>query len=675
MTGPKAHRPLIVGTAGHIDHGKTALIRLLTGIDTDRLKEEKERGISIELGFASLTLPSGERLGVVDVPGHERFIKNMLAGAGGIDLILFVIAADEGVMPQTREHMDIIDLLGVRHGVVALTKVDMVEPDFTDIVEETVREYLQESCLKDAPIVRISSVTGEGKEELLAALERIAGQVVVGQRGNMTRLPVDRTFTMEGFGTVVTGTLWSGSLDEGQPVRIMPAGLATRIRSLEVHGERVPRALAGQRVAVGLHGVEKASIQRGDWVLGGEGPPATRLIDARLRALRSADKPLENSARVRFHLGSAEVLGRLILLDHNELKPGQEGWAQIRLEDEILTERGDHFVLRSYSPMHTIAGGVVVTAGVGKRRRFRDEDLEALRQAERGTPEERVLAVLERRGAMGGDAAVLAKESGCTALEVEQALERLCAGGQVVRVSKRLVTARSGYQGAAVRLTGIVTGHQTANPLSWGISKSELKKRVESAMPAELVDHWLQRAVEEGTVFVRNDRLRTGSDQLTLTPEHELLRQTVLDVITAASFEGRKQVELLSDIRAWLAGGRLTGEAAGRLKALPAERLAADAEALLRLLTDAGELTRVPPDFFYSSALLADAVRRVRAFFANQPEMKVADLKDILGVSRKQAVPLLEYLDQARITQRQGDLRVPGSKFHAAGAGEGDAAQ
>jgi selenocysteine-specific elongation factor len=377
---------------------------------------------------------------------------------------------------------------------------------------------------------------------------------------------------------------------------------------------------------------------------------------------------------VRFHLGSAEVLGRLILLDHDELKPGQEGWAQIRLEEEILTERGDHFVLRSYSPMHTIAGGVVVTAGVGKRRRFREEDLEALRQAERGTPEERVLAVLQRRGGQGGDVAVLAKESGCTALEVEQALEKLCSGGQAVRISKRLVAANSGYQEAAVRLEGIIAGHQRGNPLSWGLSKSELKKRVESGIPAELVDHWLQRAVEGGTVFVRNDRLRTGSDRLDLKPEHELLRGAVLDVIAAASFEGRKQNELLEDIQARLLGGRLTGEAAGRLKALPAEKLAADTEALLHLLTDSGELTRVPPHFYYSSTLLAEAVQRVRAFFATHPEMKVADLKDVLGVSRKQAVPLLEYLDQARITQRQGDLRVPGSKFQAAEAGEGDAA-
>ncbi len=671
MTTLKAHRPLIVGTAGHIDHGKTALIRLLTGVDTDRLKQEKERGISIELGFASLTLPSGDRLGVVDVPGHERFIKNMLAGAGGIDLILFVVAADEGVMPQTREHMDIIDLLGVRHGVVALTKVDMVEEDFAEIVEETVREYLEGGCLQDAPIVRVSAVTGEGRDEVLGALDEVAARVVLGQRGNMTRLPVDRTFIMEGFGTVVTGTLWSGSLREGEPVRVMPAGITTRIRSLEVHNERVPQALAGQRVAVGLHGVDKAAIQRGDWVLAGDGPAPTRWVDAKLRVLRSAEKPLANSARVRFHLGAAESLGRLILLDRDEIPPGQEGWAQLRLEDEVLTERGDHFVLRSYSPMHTVAGGVVVTAGVGKRRRFRNEDLQALQAAEKGTPEERVLAVLRRRGGLGADAALLSKESGCTAAEVDDAVPALCEAGSAVRVGKRLVVSRAGFEEAGARLQGIVEGHQKGNPLSWGISKSELKKRVESAIQGELVEAWVQSAVAGGTLFVRHDRLRTGGAQLDLAPEHQLLRGAILEIVTAAGFAGRKQNELIGDLQAQLAGGRLRGEGLDRLKALAPAKLVADTEALLHLLADSGELTRVPPHFYFASSLLEDAIERVRAFFRDHGEMKVGDLKEMLGVSRKQAVPLLEFLDQSRVTQRSGDVRVPGPKLH----GSRDAAE
>ena len=650
------HRPLIIGTAGHIDHGKTALIKLLTGVDTDRLKQEKERGISIELGFTSLELPSGERLGVVDVPGHERFIKNMLAGAGGIDLILFVIAADEGVMPQTREHMDIIDLLGVEHGIIALTKIDMVEPEFVDIVEETVREYLAESCLKAAPIVRVSARTGEGRKEILAALAREATPLTAGERGRLPRLPIDRAFIMEGFGTVVTGTLWSGKLIEGAPVHIIPSGLATRIKSLEVHDERVKEALAGQRVAVSLHAIEKAAIRRGDWLLAGEKLPATRLVDAKLRVLRTAAKPLANSARIRFHLGSAEILGRLILLDSDELKPGQAGWAQLRLEERVLTERGDRFVLRTYSPMHTVAGGLVVTAGVGKRRRYRAEDLDALAQAEVGTPEERVCAVLGRAGSRGADRAHLARESGCTNDEVAAALTALIDAGEARAISKRLIVTPHGFELGAERLAGILTGYQRGNELSWGVQKSELKKRVEGAISADLVDAWVQQEAEAGHLFQRGDRLRHGSDRFDLSPAYEALKTGILDTIAGEGFAGRSRREVTEDLKA-----------AARVHAASPDAYEKDIDALLLLLLDAGEIVRVPPHFYFAAAAIVTAVARVRAFFAEHEEMRVADLKGMLEVSRKQAVPLLEYLDQARITQRDGDARRPGPKLHESG--------
>jgi selenocysteine-specific elongation factor len=649
------HRPLIVGTAGHIDHGKTALIRLLTGIETDRLKEERERGISIELGFASLVLPSGERLGVVDVPGHERFIHHMLAGVGGIDLILFVIAADEGVMPQTREHMDIIGLLGVERGVIALTKIDMVEPDFVDLVEETVREYLATSSLKDAPIVRVSSVTGEGKDAVLGALEAVAARVDVRDRGHLRRLPIDRVFTMEGFGTVVTGTLWAGALHEGETVRVLPEGITTRIKSLEVHNRRVPEALAGQRVAVLLHAVEKASIERGDWVLAGEEGAATTFVDARLRVLRSVGKPLENGARVRFHLGAAEVLGRVVLLEGEKLKPGTEAWAQLRLETPVVAERGDLFVLRTYSPMLTIAGGTVVTAGVGRRRRFRQDDLSALEQAEQGTVAERVYAVLARHGGLGADRAALARESGCTAAEVETAIRELTESGQASAVSKKLVVARARFDEAAARMRGDLEEYQRRTPLSWGQLKSELKKRVEGAIHADLVEAWVQQEAEAGRLFQRDDRLRTGSDRLEFAPAHEALRQRIVAAVEAAGFDGRKQREVLEAVRP---GGGAPGAAAS-------SGAVRDAEALLILLVDSGELIRVPPDFFFSRARLDDMARRVREFFATNREMKVADLKDLIGVSRKQAVPLLEYLDQSRLTLRQGDVRLAGPRLGA----------
>ena len=669
MTTRHAHRPLIVGTAGHIDHGKTALIRLLTGVDTDRLKQEKERGISIELGFASLTLPSGQQLGVIDVPGHERFIKNMLAGAGGIDLILFVIAGDEGVMPQTREHMDIIDLLGIERGVIALTKVDMVEADFVDIVEETVREYLDETCLKSAQVVRVSATTGEGREEILAALERVSAEVHLGERGHLTRLPIDRIFIMEGFGTVVTGTLWAGRLREGDSVRILPEGLTSRIKSLEVHNQKVGEALAGQRVAVVLHGVEKASIQRGDWVLAGdETTQATPLVDAQVRVLRSAEKPLTNGQRVRFHLGSAELLGRLVLLDGDELAPGTEGWVQLRLEKAILTERGDRFVLRTYSPMHTVAGGVVVTAGVGRRRRHRKEDLEALQHAASGSPEERVSAALARHGGRGAGRAELGKESGCTEEEVAGALAALVAASQARELSKRRIVAADGYATAAERLCGILEGYQRGNRLSWGILKSELKKRVESAIHADLVEAWVQEESHGGGLSVRGDRLRFGSDRLEFLPEHEALREMIYAYVREAGFSGRTHRELQEEVLARVRGGAQQGDGAKALRAMPADGLAKDIDALLLLLSESRDIARVPPHFFFSAELIDEAAERVRQFFRDHDEMRVADLKGLLEVTRKQAVPLLEHLDQTRVTQRRGDVRVAGPRLRAAEA-------
>ncbi|MBD3235577.1 MAG: selenocysteine-specific translation elongation factor [Candidatus Eisenbacteria bacterium] len=652
MAASSAHRPLIVGTAGHIDHGKTALIRLLTGVDTDRLKQEKERGISIELGFTSLQLPSGEQLGVVDVPGHERFVRNMLAGAGGIDLILFIVAADEGVMPQTREHMDIIDLLGVERGVVALTKTDLVEEEFLELVEETVGEYLAETCLRTAPIVRVSAQTGEGKADVLQALEQVAAEVQLGERGSLVRLPIDRVFTMEGFGTVVTGTLWAGRLREGETVRILPRDLTTRVKSLEVHGRRVGEALAGQRVAVALHAVEKSTIERGDWLLGGGSQrSATTFVDAQVRLLASAAAPIRSGQRMRFHLGAAELLGRLILLDADRLEPGKRGWAQLRLETPTLTERGDHFVLRTYSPMHTVAGGTVVTAGVGRRRRYRREDLAALDQAAAGTPRERVAAVVERYGARGCERAPLARESGSSGPEVEEALRELSETGLVVPVGRRRVVSRAGLTAAGERIRGILEAYQARAPLSWGLAKSELKKRVEGEIGADVVEAWVRSAAEAGRLFVRNDRLRVGSDRLVLNAAHEALRDAILDAVRQAGFAGQRQRELLAQVAA---RGHGPGSAAQR-----------EAEALLLLLVDSGEIVRIPPDFYFATSRVDEAIARLRDYFTSHAELTVGDLKDLLGVTRKQAVPLLEYLDQQRWTVRRGDARRRGPRLRA----------
>ncbi|MDD4170142.1 MAG: selenocysteine-specific translation elongation factor, partial [Desulfotomaculaceae bacterium] len=380
---------LIIGTAGHVDHGKTALVKAMTGVDTDRLKEEKERGISIELGFTSLELPSGRKAGIVDVPGHERFIKHMLAGAGGFDLVLLVIAADEGVMPQTREHLDIIQLLQVKKGVVVLTKADLVDEEWLELVTEEVREFLQDTVLEKAPLVTVSAVTGQGIAALLELLDHVAEETESKTAAGTPRLPVDRVFSVTGFGTVVTGTLVAGQLRVGDMVKVQPAGLTARVRSLQVHGKKVEVAGAGQRVAANLAGLEVEQVSRGSVVAGTDSLVPSHRLDVHLLLLDSADRPLKNRERVRFHIGSGETLGRVVLLDREELAPGATAYAQVELEEMVAAVKGDRFVIRSYSPLWTIGGGTVIDAAPGrKHKRFRSEVLGALATRERGTPEE-----------------------------------------------------------------------------------------------------------------------------------------------------------------------------------------------------------------------------------------------------------------------------------------------
>jgi selenocysteine-specific elongation factor len=636
------NRPCIVGTAGHIDHGKTLLIKMLTGIDTDRLKDEKKRGISIELGFASLTLPSGVRCGVVDVPGHERFIRNMLAGAGGIDVILLVIAADEGVMPQTREHLDIVDLLGASTGIVALTKIDMVEAEWKDLVLEDIREYLSETCLASAPIVPVSSTTGEGKENLLAHLEEAVAEAELTPRGRFTRLPIDRVFTMQGFGTVVTGTLWAGALHEGDRVAVAPAEIESRVKGLQVHSERVPTALPGQRVAVNLHGIPIEKIARGDWLVTPDAPPTTRLIQARLRCVRNSPYPIKNRMRIRFHLGASEILGRIIPLETDQLKPGEEGLVQIRLEGPALAERNDRFVLRSYSPMHTIGGGHIVDVSGTRRRRFRREDIDALHLAEEGTLEDRVLGEVTTRGALGIKESELPAKMGQTATDISPAVEQLLEQKMLRRIGKKMLFATDAVTEAGGLIVAALRDHQEKNSLSWGLLKSELKSRFDSRVHPDLIETWIQEQADAGELHIREDRLRYGTDQIDLSPAHAALTEKILSEIDGRAFAGPSTKELL--------------------EALGSHR---DAEELITHLVREGEIVRIPPDFLYRASRMDALRRQLREFFSVNSEMNVGAMKQILGVSRKQAVPLLEWCDRQRWTERRGDVRVAGARLEA----------
>lgn len=633
-------RACIIGTAGHIDHGKTLLIKMLTGTDTDRLKEEKERGISIELGFASLTTPSGVRCGVVDVPGHERFIRNMLAGAGGIDLILLVIAADEGVMPQTREHLDIVDLLGARDGVVAVTKIDMVDPDWRDLVIEDIRSYLANTCLEHAPIVPVSSVTAEGRALLLAEIDAAVARADLSPRGKFTRLPIDRVFIMQGFGTVITGTLWAGELHEGDRIRIEPKGIDSRIKSLEVHGERVEKAIAGQRVAVSVHGIDREECERGDWLVAGATPPTADLLQAQLRCVRNSPFPIKNRMRVRFHLGASEVIGRVVPLDAEEIPPGEEGFVEIRLESSVPAERGDRFVLRSFSPMRTLGGGTIVDVSGHHRKRFREADLAALRLAAEGSIEERVLGAVAQGGMLGFAESDLAGRLGQPAAEVAAALRPLVEAGTVRRIGRGILVTSEAMRDSESEMVALISEHQKKNPLQWGILKSELKSRLDRRVNPEVVEVWTQERQAAGEIHVRGDRLRVGEARIELPPALEQLRLQILADLDGRGFAAPSVKEL--------------SEAIGARK---------EFDDLVGLLIAEGELTRIPPDLIYPSARVEEMRTHLRAIFSRMAEMNVAALKDVLGVSRKQAVPLLEFFDRMRWTERRGDMRVAGPRL------------
>ncbi|MCA9729431.1 MAG: selenocysteine-specific translation elongation factor, partial [Candidatus Eisenbacteria bacterium] len=608
-------------------------------VDTDRLKEEKKRGISIELGFASLELPSGRRCGVVDVPGHERFIRNMLAGAGGIDLIVLVIAADEGVMPQTREHLDIIQLLGVDRGVVALTKVDLVDADWLELVQADVHDYLSRTTLKDAPIMPVSSVTGEGREALLARIDQELDELDMVQRGRFVRLPVDRVFTMEGFGTVVTGTLWGGSLDEGGKVRVEPRGLESRIKTLQVHNQHVPQALPGQRVAVCLHNVGRDEVERGDWLVpSNELRPVTKL-DVRLRAIDDLPKVIRHRSRIRFYLGASELMGRLVLLESEELKAGEATLAQVQLDEPVVAERGDRFVIRSYSPMRTLGGGMVLDVSGTRRRRYRKEDLAALRLVEEGTLDDRVHATVRAARGVGVLEVDLTQSIGQPPAEIRASVEQLLGENRLRRVGRSRLVAVDAFEEAGRTLEEAILAYEKANRLRFGPQKSEIKSRHSRAIHGEVAEAWFQQELEAGHLWVRGDQVRRSNEAPKLTPEMQALRTRMLDALADVGFSGPTQKAFLEEIKT------------------------KGADELLALLLSNQEIVRLPSDILLHAERVQELRGHAQSYFAEHAEMNIGALKDMLGVSRKNGVPLLEFMDQQGWTERHGDVRIAGSRL------------
>jgi selenocysteine-specific elongation factor len=640
---------VVVGTAGHIDHGKTSLVRALTGIDTDRLREEKRRGITIELGFAHLALPDGTVAGVVDVPGHERFVRSMAAGAGGIDLVVLVVAADEGVMPQTREHLDICRLLGVPRGLVAVTKSDLLPglgPGWLALLEQDVREVTRGTFLEGAPIVPVSAATREGLDRLVAELARLAAEVPERPADGPAFLPIDRAFSMKGFGTVVTGTLLSGELREGDETALLPPSPgvgALRVRSLQVHGAGTPRALAGQRTAVNLPGVEPAAIRRGQALVHPGVVPASSVVDVELALLAAAPRPLRHRAKLLLHVGTAQVPATVALLDRGELAPGATAFAQLRLGAPAAALPGQRFILRGFAVLEgrgkTVGGGRVLAVATPKRRRGRPEALRQLEVLARGEGEARVGAVLELAGPAGLDAASLSGRTALSPKAVAAALERLGAkGGAVLFDRERRSWVAGGVAGdLSLRLLRAVDAFHAEKPLAAGVGREELRGRLPAVVDPRLFQRLLAQLAERGELVLEGDHARRRGH-----------------AAASAGGAGGAKKDRLADV---LAKGGLTPP---RLSELPAAvgASAEDVHALLKLLAAEGRVVRVSSELWFDAAALAALRARLVAFLRERKAITTQEFKDLVGATRKHVIPLAEHFDEEKVTLRVGEKRV-----------------
>lgn len=631
---------IIIGTAGHIDHGKTTLIKALTGRDTDTLQEEKERGISINLGFTYFDLPSGKRAGIVDVPGHEKFVKNMLAGASGIDIVMLVIAADEGVMPQTREHFNIMSLLDVKKGIIVVTKKDMVDKEWLDVVIEDIRNYLKGTFLEDAGMVSVSSTTGEGIKELVKAIDELSEEVDEKKTDDYFRLPVDRVFTISGFGTVVTGTLINGIVSEGDRADIYPSQIETRVRNIQVHEQPVKSAFAGQRVAVNISGVKVENVKRGD-ILAPKGiMEPSMIIDCRLNLLKDAKNKLENRDRVRVYHGTNELFGRVVILDKEVVEPGDTCLAQIRLESPLSSLGGDRFVIRSYSPMITIGGGTIIDPNPTKRKRFDTGAIDELLKREHGNPYEIMEQILLKSSKVFPDISSLAKLSGIKESETGDVLKDLKKDGKLEDFSAGEIVYyvhTDFLKDIAAKITEHLGKYHAGNPLKSGISKEEIKSRFfEGNVKQKVFDEVLSILENRRVIRINNKYVSLYDFQIKLSPIRQKIRDKLIQIFSQSGVSGLEYEDA----------------------ALRVEGAASDTRMVFELLVDTGELVRINENMVITRSNYISALETLKTFLESNHEITLAQYRDLLDNSRKTAVALLEYFDQLKITRRVGDKRV-----------------
>jgi selenocysteine-specific elongation factor len=628
----------VLGTAGHVDHGKTALIKALTGVDTDRLKEEKERGITIELGFASLALPSGQTLGIVDVPGHEKFIKNMVSGAAGIDLVMMVIAADEGIMPQTKEHLHICSLLGISKGIVALTKIDLVEKDWLELVKSEIIEFLQGTFLEGAPILPVSAIKQEGLTDLIKAIDATVSNINEKADDGIFRLPVDRVFTMKGFGTVVTGTMVSDHIKTSEEIEILPGGITARIRGIQVHNQPVEEAWSGQRTAINLQGIEKSIIGRGNVLVRPKTVWPSKRLDVFVEFLASNSKNLKNRALVRLHAGTSEIIARIILLDKDELAPGQKAFAQLILANKDVIVAGDRFVLRSYSPVTTIGGGQIIDPLPLKHKRQNEKIITDLNILHNGSLPERISVIMERTGFSGINLRGLTFRLGVNAKKIREALESLLSNKKAILLDSEDTTAISAYfYNQLKELIGKnLAAYHKKNPLQEGISKEQLKETLGRAISAKLFNLALSSLGKKETIVSDKDNVRLAGHQVQLAGDLDSLRHNITRIYTEAGLTPPSLTDVVNDFK----------------------DQKAKAQSIIKLILKDGDLIKINEEMCFSSEVLGKLRDDYKAMLIKDGKATPATFKDLTGLSRKYIIPLMEYFDVNKLTVRVGDHRI-----------------
>ncbi|MBW2466984.1 MAG: selenocysteine-specific translation elongation factor [Deltaproteobacteria bacterium] len=632
-------REIILGTAGHVDHGKTSLIKALTGIDTDRLKEEKERGITIELGFAFLDLPCGHRLGIVDVPGHEKFVKNMVAGASGMDLVAFIIAADEGIMPQTREHFEICRLLGIKRGIIVITKKDMVEPDWLELVTDDVRTYFAGSFLEDAPLIPVSSTTGEGIEEVRNVLDALVAASGFSEPHGPFRMPVDRVFSMKGFGTVITGTAISGRIKTGEDLMFYPGRQVGKIRGMQVHNVDTQEAEAGHRTAINLQGLEKESINRGEMAAAVDCLQPSYLLDGRFIFLESNKKPYKNRSRVRVHAGTAEIMARIVLLEDEELAPGSEANVQILLEEQVGCWPGDKYVVRSYSPISTIGGGIIYNGSPRKRKRFRPINKEIFKTYSENNPEELVLLHIQENGYNGLTLEKLAVKTGIFGKRLNKILQLPISSRKilVVEQDKQRMVSTEVYQKLIEKFSSVLTEYHKNNPLKAGLPKEELRSLLYRGLDQRLFQFLLNDLQKKKVIVQDQALIRMADHRISMKDEEVNLRRELEVFYNQAGLApptlkevmakfGRYQHQLLKEV--------------------------------LTIMMNENQLVKVSEDLYFYKPAVENLKEKLVALLAKENEIDMPKFKDLTGLSRKFSVPLLEYFDRIKVTIRVGDKRI-----------------